>query len=75
MKIYEAATQVLRNTGRPMTAKEIYDAIVKDQLFTFSASEPVSVVNQTLRKKCEVPTNKGTVLFKRIGPSTFALIS
>ena len=40
MKIYEAATQVMRKSGRPMSAKEIYDAIVKDQLFNFPAKEP-----------------------------------
>ncbi len=73
MKIYEAATQVMRQSGRPMTAKEIYDAIIKEQLFKFEAKDPISVVNQTLRKKSDVPANKGKILFKRVGPSTFTI--
>jgi hypothetical protein len=75
MKIYEAATQVMRKSGQPMTSKEIYDAIIREQLFKFEAKEPVSVVNQTLRKKSDVPANKGKVLFKRVGQNTFTLAS
>ena len=33
----------------------------------------MNVVNQTLRKKSDTPTNKGNVLFKRTGPNTFTL--
>lgn len=53
MKMYEAAQTVLRNAGRPMTANEIYDEIIKNQLFTFGAKDPVAVLKQTLRKKSQ----------------------
>ena len=51
--MYEAAQTVLRNAGRPMTANEIYDEIIKNQLFTFGAKDPVAVLKQTLRKKSQ----------------------
>ena len=51
MKMYEAAEKVLRDAGRPMAVNDIYEEIIKNQLFTFGAKDPVAVLKQTLRKK------------------------
>ena len=73
MKIYEAATEVMRKTGRPMTASEIYKAIVQDQLFTVRCKGAYERRQSNASKKCDVPANKGKVLFRRTGPNTFTL--
>ena len=74
MKIYEAAQQVLRDAGKPMHAREIHEEIVKRGLFQFGAKDPVSVVTQTLRKKSDIPMNKGPKVFKRVDQNTYSLV-
>ncbi|MEJ2652609.1 MAG: HTH domain-containing protein [Gammaproteobacteria bacterium] len=44
MKIHEAAKMVLQEAGRPMTIGEIHGAIVRRDLFTFRAKDPVAMV-------------------------------
>jgi len=73
MKIYEAAVSVLRETGHPMHAKDIYNEIAKRGLFKFGAKDPVSIVAQTLRKKSDNPINKGDVVFTRQAENTYGL--
>ena len=73
MKIHEAAKEVLLTTKEPMHAKDIHDKIVQHGLFTFGAKDPVAIVAQTLRKKSDVPSNKGKVIFKRFGQNRYGL--
>jgi len=71
MKIHEAAQHVMREAGKPMHAKEVYEQIVEKGLFEFGAKDPVSIVATTLRKKSDAPINKGAVLFRKVGQNTY----
>ena len=48
--IHEAARVVLEKRNAPMSAKEIYDQIVLENLYEFNAKDPVSVVRSPLRR-------------------------
>jgi hypothetical protein len=74
MKIYEAAEAVLREAGQPMHVRDIHRRIVDQGLFDFRAKDPVSVLNQTLRKKsAHTDTASEHRLFVKTGQSTYGL--
>jgi len=50
MTMLEAALLVLNKTNAPMSIEEIYAQILKDQLFTFGAKDPISILKAQLRK-------------------------
>jgi HB1, ASXL, restriction endonuclease HTH domain len=51
LTIVTAAESVLKESGKPMTAAEIHAAVVKKNLFTFGAKDPVAMVRTALRKE------------------------
>ena len=53
MTIIEAVKKVLTDQSEGLLCSEIYDRIVKQDLYTFRAANPVSVVNGTIRSHCE----------------------
>jgi hypothetical protein len=71
MKIHEAAEQVLKDSNRPMSPAEVHKEIVNRGLVTFGAKDPVAIVGQTLRRKCDVPRNRGKALFQQVGGGKF----
>ena len=73
MTIAEAAEIVLKEAGRPMHAREIYEGITRRGLYKFNAQDPVAVVSQALRKKSTVPSKSGKVVFVKTASSTFDL--
>lgn len=73
MKIYEAAIAVLKETGHPMQAKDIYSEITRRKLFQFGAKNPVAILTQTMRKKTNAPMNKGEIVFVKRSDNTYAL--
>lgn len=53
MTIVESICEVLKNTNTGMTSKEIYDEIVKSNLYVFGAKKkPENVVNGEIRRRC-----------------------
>lgn len=48
--IHQVAADVLRASGRPMTAAEIYEAICKNRLYEFKAKDAASVLRSQLRR-------------------------
>ena len=59
MTIVECIKKVLLESAEAMTAKEIYEEIVRRDLYTFGARDPVGVVNAQIRRRClglEFPT-------------------
>lgn len=52
MTIVECIKKVLAESSEAMTAKEIYEEIVKQNLYAFGAQDPVSVVNAQIRRRC-----------------------
>jgi len=73
MNIAEAAQAVLKDAISPMTPADIHAEIVKRNLFTFGAKNPVSVVSSTLRKKSDANPKATTVLFRMSGKGLYEL--
>jgi len=58
-----------------MTVREIHAEIAGRSLFTFKASDPVSVVSKALRSRCSGSKNKATqeIWFAKVSPGTYVL--
>lgn len=70
MTIVEAISYVLKKSKTGMTSTEIYKQIVKEELYTFGAKNPVSVVNNQIRRRCiglDFPTAYPQKKFEIIG--------
>ena len=52
MTIVECIKKVLADSKEAMTAKEIYEEIVRLNLYEFGAQDPVGVVNAQIRRRC-----------------------
>jgi len=52
MTIVEAVKEVLQQATTGMTSKDIYELILKRNLYVFPAKNPVGVVNSTIRRHC-----------------------
>lgn len=50
--ITETVFDVLRHAGKPLTVSEIYQAIVRDNLYPFGAQDPQSVVYSKVSLAC-----------------------
>ena len=53
LTIKEAVIKVLFDESRPMSADEIYDRIVEQDLYAFGAQNPVNVVRTTIEYACD----------------------
>ena len=53
MTIYEAAIQVMREAGRPLSPNEIHDLIVERKLYDFKARNSMSVLRSAIRSRTE----------------------
>jgi hypothetical protein len=74
MSIVEAALTVLRQSGRPLTAAEVYEAIKARGLYSFKAKQPTQIVLQQLRRHCtDVGGKSGspTKYFARAGVNSY----
>lgn len=50
--IEDAIKEVLHNSPEGLSLNEITEKILSQNLYTFKAKEPQSVVNHTIRKSC-----------------------
>lgn len=73
MTIAAACQEVLKSTNMPMTPGEIYDEIMKRDLFKFGAQNPTSVVAQTLRKKSNANPKATQILFTAVEKGKYML--
>ena len=67
MTIVEAIKTVLHNANKPLTHKEIYNEIIKNNFYIFKAKNPLSVVNGEIRRYCyglNFPSASKNKLFK-----------
>jgi len=67
MTIVECIKCVLSNSDCAMSAKEIYEEIVQQGLYSFGAQDPVGVVNAQIRRRCvglDFPTAYPIKIFK-----------
>ena len=51
--IREAVFEALKQSGRPLHAKEIYSFIIKNDLYRFNAENPEGIVKVEIRRHCE----------------------
>src|SRR5687767_14259238 len=75
--IVHAISEVLRNSDRALTVREIYDAIVRDHLYTFRAVDPLNVVKTQLRrhtKELQFPSAGSAKYFSIDGHGRFTLL-
>jgi len=68
MTIKDAVIRVLKVERRAMTADEIYSEIIKKNLYTFGAQNPVNVVRTTIEYACDNSgySNKDVISYFRI---------
>ena len=70
MTIIEAIKEVLKTNPTGLTAYQIYEEIVRRNLYSFKAKIPDHVVNTDLRRRCvglDFPTSHPIKLFKIVG--------
>lgn len=70
MTIVEAIKFVLSDVPEGLTAKEIYDEIIKKNLYSFGAKNPLGVVNSQIRRRCvglDFPTAYPVKVFRIVG--------
>jgi restriction system protein len=76
--VAQAIVQVLKKSSQPMSAREIYDAILAEGLYEFKAKDAYGVVRNQLSRHCEGKAN-GAVsslkLFQQNEAGNFVLIS
>ena len=51
--IKEAIIETLNRVNKPLTAKDIYDYIIEQDLYQFNTESPVGVVKVAIRRHCE----------------------
>ncbi|MBE6869154.1 MAG: restriction endonuclease [Ruminococcus albus] len=67
MTIVEAIKTILKNHEEGLTAEEIYNHIIQNNLYKFGAMSPVSVVNSQIRCRCkgiDFPSAHNLKIFK-----------
>ena len=64
--IHAVISGVLRQAGKPMSAREIYDEIRNQGLYEFKAKDPASIVRNQLRRHCTNVKGSGSVKYFRM---------
>lgn len=73
MTIAEAAQTVLKNAGKPLNIQEIYDEIIKQDLYKFGAKNPKGVMSQAIRERSDINPKAKMVIFKALGQGIYTL--
>jgi len=76
LTIKEAAIQALKIKGIPLSAREIYDAIVEHNLYQFKSESPVNILKVEIRRHCEgieFPKAKPDKEFQMFGDNKYWL--
>lgn len=69
MTITEAIIEVLKDRPDGCTAEEIYDRIIENNLYSFGAKSPISVIKIEIRRQClgiDFPTAYNRKLFRLV---------
>lgn len=77
MTIVESIKAVLITEKRPLTAKEIYEHIVNDNLYKFNAKNPRSIVAGQIRRHCQgivFPTASPVKHFKLVEKNKYDIL-
>ena len=77
MTITDAIRQVLAQKSKPMTAIEIYEAIVKASLFEFKSTSAANIVRSQIRRHCDgvqVQSASSTKYFRLVEGNCYELL-
>ena len=68
--IHQVAAEIIRKNGCPMSAQEVYEAMVQGNHYEFKAKNPATVVRSQLRRH-----SKNVVTKNKVGDGVFNLNS
>jgi len=74
--INQAIIDVLQKEGKPLTIKDIYNKIIKDDYYRFRAENPPNIVRTQIRRHCvnlDFPSASSTKLFQALKDGTYWL--
>ncbi|WP_448203532.1 restriction endonuclease [Azospirillum sp. sgz302134] len=74
--IVDAIRTVLKSSREAMSPKDVYDAIITQELYEFKADQPVSVVRQQIRRRClglEFPSALPEKIFEKTADGRYTL--
>jgi hypothetical protein len=74
LTIIQAAIQAIREIGRPASSVEIFEHIVRENLYVFKAKDPQSVLKSALRRHRLTPKGKTTVLVKEVENNKYQIL-
>jgi len=72
--IREAAIEALKRSGKPLSSKDIFEFILKHDLYRFNAENPLNIVNGEIRRHCvgiDFPTAKSDKDFQILIDGTY----
>lgn len=75
MTIAEAAQTVLKDSDKAMHVNDIYEEIVRRNLYQFGAKDPRSVLSKTIRQKSTANPKAKAILFRLVSQGTYELAS
>ncbi|MDR1678638.1 MAG: restriction endonuclease [Prevotellaceae bacterium] len=76
--IIEAISKVLKDKGKPLSIKDIYDQIIDKSYYKFKAQNPYSVVRVEVRRHCvgvDIPSASRKKYFQIHKDGTYSLLS
>ncbi len=73
MTIWEAARTVLQDSGRAMTVDEIYNEVLRRELYRFGAKSPKSVLSQAIRERSTANPKASAPVFRMVSKGTYEL--
>jgi len=73
MTIAKAAQTVLKNSNKPLTVQEIYNEVIKQNLYTFGAKNPKGVMSQAIRVRSDANPKAKSVMFKSLDKGMYQL--
>ena len=73
MTIAEAAQSVLRSASKPLNVQEIYDEIIRQNLYSFGAKNPKGVMTQAIRERSDANPKVKIIMFKSLGQGIYTL--
>jgi restriction system protein len=72
--IKEAAIEALKRANKPLPIRELYDLIIKQDLYRFNAQDPQNILNTEIRRHCEgvdFPTAHPNKIFQILTDGTY----
>jgi len=76
MTVAQAAIQVLQASQQPMSATDITQAIVEQNLYSFKAKDPRGIVRGAIERRCAGLSRKDLIeptYFEKLPDGTFRL--